>query len=191
MHEHQSLRPYLNEYSFRYILTPDNETLIMDLAFPPTKAFDSDRKQVYLFLTGINGNSHEGYVVDNVSRLVNDGHICAVLNSRGLGDSRTNGQNLLHFARTSDVALAAQSLRRATPSLIVGIGYSMGAIQLANYVAVAGDSVPLDAAVGFSGALDTRLQPMFERSARLWQPFITRVSWKHYSDNCLSQATIN
>ena len=146
-----------------------------------------DDKRVYLVLHGINGDSNEGYVVDFVSRQVSKGNIVAVMVTRGLGDSPIVGQNVLHFARTSDVAAAAKALKSAIkrtsskdgsaekPLLLAGVGYSMGAITLANYVAKSGPKCDLDAAVGFSGALDTRQQVNFPRSRSLWQTFIAKM----------------
>lgn len=110
--------------------------------------------------------------------------------TRGLMDSPVLGSNLLHFARTSDVAAAAKALKAALLKMedlsiihstcgpiLAGVGYSMGAITLANYVARAGvtGDCALDTAIGFSGALDTREQASFKRSASLWQPFICKA----------------
>ncbi|KAK1746325.1 alpha/beta hydrolase family protein [Skeletonema marinoi] len=83
--------------------------------------------------------------------------------TRGLGDSPILGDNILHFARTKDVEAAARALKSAIREvsddgglLLSGVGYSMGAITLANYVATSGAQCDLDAAVTISGALDTR-----------------------------------
>ena len=142
---------------------------------------------MYLLLHGINGNSNEGYVLDFARQLISEGNIVAIMVTRGLMGSPIIGNNLLHFARTSDVAAAAKALKAAitrltagsvhsTDSLMLaGVGYSMGAITLANYVASAGKDCALDAAVGFSGALDTREQATFRRSELLWQPFIAKA----------------
>ena len=50
----------------------------------------------------------------------------------------------------------------------------VGAITLANYVAQS-DSADLDLAIAFSGALDTKQQEYYQRSASLWQPFIAKA----------------
>ena len=145
-----------------------------------------DDKCIYLILHGINGDSNEGYVVDFVRRQVSEGNVVAVMVTRGLMDSPILGDNLLHFARISDVSAAAKALKAAAkfaskggvtknPPLVAGVGYSMGAITLANYVAQSGPECDLDLAIGFSGALDTRQQIHFSRSASLWQPFIAKM----------------
>jgi predicted alpha/beta-fold hydrolase len=142
---------------------------------------------VYLIVHGINGHSNEGYVLDFARQQIAEGNIVAVMVTRGLMDSPILGSNLLHFARTSDVDAAAKALKAAMTKvrhnpkspengpMLVGVGYSMGAITLANYVARAGQNCALDIAIGFSGALDTREQLTFHRSASLWQPFIAKA----------------
>ena len=57
---------------------------------------------------------------------------------------------------------------------MAGVGYSMGAITLANYVSQVNPPY-LDAAIAFSGALDTKEQINFHRSSTLWQPFIAKA----------------
>jgi predicted alpha/beta-fold hydrolase len=69
---------------------------------------------------------------------------------------------------------AATALRRALApyQLLVGVGYSMGAIVLNNYVAEAGSACALDAAFTISGALDCRYELHDTRSKMLWQPML-------------------
>ncbi len=170
-------------FLFRWIPLPEeNEAVILDIAFPDNTEMIQDDKRVYLILHGINGNSNEGYVVDFVSRQVSQGNIVAVMVTRGLGDSIVLGENILHFARLSDVSAAAKALKKAINQvspheedrmLLAGVGYSMGAITLANYVSQVTPN--LDAAIAFSGALDTKEQINFHRSAFLWQPFIAKA----------------
>lgn len=159
----------------------EKEAVILDIAFPSNNIIESNRR-VYLVLHGINGDSHEGYVADFVDRQVSQGNVVAVMVTRGLSDSPILGDNILHFARTKDVEAAAAALRSAIREvsgdgslLLSGVGYSMGAITLSNYVATSGAHCDLDAAVAISGALDTREQVKFSRSASLWQPFITKA----------------
>jgi len=98
----------------------------------------------------------------------------------------------LNFARVSDIDAAAKALRKAVQlpqdndsnnhkqkvneqvQVVAGVGYSMGAINLANYVARSGSDCALDAAVTFSGALDTRHQIHFHRSRKFWQPLLVK-----------------
>jgi predicted alpha/beta-fold hydrolase len=58
---------------------------------------------------------------------------------------------------------------------LAGVGYSMGAIVLSNYVARSGSDCALDAAIALSGGLDMRVQAFFERAQRLWQPMLAKT----------------
>mmetsp|Transcript_12915 Transcript_12915/g.31476 ORF Transcript_12915/g.31476 Transcript_12915/m.31476 type:complete len:748 (+) Transcript_12915:205-2448(+) len=140
---------------------------------------------VYLVLHGLNGGSHEEYVKDLVKRRRAEGSTVVVMIARGMMDTRIVGWNMFHGARTGDVDVAARAVRRGLISLhaddarserrqiLVGVGYSMGAIILSNYVARSGEHCALDAAMAISGGLDMRQQLNFKRSMRLWQPMLT------------------
>jgi predicted alpha/beta-fold hydrolase len=69
---------------------------------------------------------------------------------------------------------AALVLREAlgNDQVIVGVGFSMGAIVLSNYVARYGPACALDGAMSISGGLDMRYQEHFYRAQRLWQPML-------------------
>jgi len=91
----------------------------------------------------------------------------------------TSRWNTFHGARTSDVHIAASALRRAiagNEQKLIGVGYSMGAIILNNYVASFGSDCALDAAISLSGGLDMRYQEDFVRAQRLWQPMLTETA---------------
>jgi predicted alpha/beta-fold hydrolase len=81
---------------------------------------------------------------------------------------------MFHGARTSDVHQAASALRTSLgrSQILVGVGYSMGAIILSNYVPSYGTDCALDAAIAISGGLDMRQQEHFVRAQRLWQPML-------------------
>lgn len=188
------------EYVRAWVTNPyDGEILALDIAFPysrledvevgelkekPKYVHDSD-KPVYLILHGLNGGSHEEYVKDFVKRRRSEGSTVVVLIARGMMDTYiTNGWNVFHGARTGDVDIAARALKRGLDSLakakqkpqrqiLGGVGYSMGAIILSNYVARSGKNCALDTAVAVSGGLDMRQQLNFRRSMRLWQPMLT------------------
>lgn len=154
----------------------EKEALILDIAFPKDGVHRRN-KPIYLILHGLNGGSDEEYVKDFVMRATADDCTAAVLVTRGLMDSPILGDNLPHFARLSDVDAAAFALKEAASAdqLVAGVGYSMGAITLANYVATSGAECHLDVAVSISGALDTRQQLNFHRSAYFWQPMLAKT----------------
>lgn len=61
------------------------------------------------------------------------------------------------------------------PPPLIGVGFSMGAIVLSNYVASYGKECALDGAISLSGGLDMRFQENFERAKRLWQPMLAET----------------
>ncbi len=129
-----------------------------------------------------NDHSHEHNMIPEHATVV-------VMVARGLMDVPIRGWNVFHGARTSDAHEAALALQRTLQqissssstssttstknTMLAGVGYSMGAIILSNYVARYGKDCPLQAAVAISGGLDMRQVITFYRAQRLWQPMIT------------------
>ena len=76
----------------------------------------------------------------------------------------------------TDIDESARALRKALhpTQILVGVGYSMGAIVISNYVARSGESCQIDAAMAISGGLDMRQNLRFKRSIRLWQPMLAQ-----------------
>ena len=153
----------------------DGEHVALDIAFPDDRYHNID-KPVYLLLHGLNGGSSEEYIREFVWRRTKENCTCIVMVARGLMDSPVVGWNVFHGARISDVHSAAGHLRKALSDgqLLAGVGYSLGAIVLSNYVTRSGEDCHLDAAMAISGGLDMREQINFYRSQRLWQPFLAK-----------------
>lgn len=70
----------------------------------------------------------------------------------------SNKLEIFHGARTSDVADTVRTLRLALPAEtpLCLVGYSMGAIIAANYVAISGENSGVTCCVSMSGSFDTR-----------------------------------
>jgi predicted alpha/beta-fold hydrolase len=136
----------------------------------------SSTKPVYLVLHGLNGGSHEEYVREFVVRRVREGHTCIVMIARGMMDTPVFGFNVFHGARITDVDATAKAIRKGLGKnqMLAGVGYSMGAIILSNYVARSGSKCHLDSAMAVSGGLDMRANLNFSRSMRLWQPMLAQ-----------------
>lgn len=163
-------------YERRWVINrEDFEAVAIDIAFP-SNGIHNTTKPLYLILHGLNGGSHEEYVRDFVSRSTNDGSTCIVMIARGLMDTPVRGWNVFHGARTTDIEAVAQDIRTSIGKhqLLVGVGFSMGAIVLSNYVAKSGVHCKLDAAMAVSGGLDMRENLNFRRSMRLWQPLLAK-----------------
>ena len=153
----------------------DGEYVALDVAFPDDNAHHVDRP-VYMILHGLNGGSSEEYVREFVWRRTQENSTCIVMVARGLMDTPVMQWNVFHGARISDVHPASGYIRKALgkDQLLAGVGYSMGAIVLSNYVARSGKDCHLDAAMAISGGLDMREQINFYRSQRLWQPMLAK-----------------
>ena len=155
-----------------WVPTIDDEAVRLEIAFPPEG--HQTNKPVYVILHGLSGGSQEEYIKDHAHRATARGHTVAIMIARGLMDTPIKGWDVFHGARTSDIAVTARTLRAALSpgQSLVGAGYSMGAIILANYVARTGNDCALDAAIAVSGVLDSRFQAYNERAQRLWQPML-------------------
>ena len=148
-----------------------HEVLAHDWAFPPTGHDPS--QPLALVLHGLNGGSAEPLVQDFVAAATASGWTCVVLNARGLGGTELTSAQPFHGARTSDLGALVALVAEAAPGVrLVGVGYSMGAIILANYLGVAGPTCALAAAVAVSGCMDA-VANKGGYSARTLEPFLT------------------
>lgn len=165
-----------------YLPVSDGEVLELAIVFPPTTGHNSSQP-VYLILHGVNGGTTDGYIQDFALRRTEAGSTVVVMISRGLMDTPLRGWNLFHGARWSDAHETALALHRVLEpgQVLAGVGYSMGAIVLGNYVASAGSECALDVAFAISGALECRHEQNYTRAQRMWQPMIGDfLRQKHY-----------
>ena len=168
----------------------DNEAVALDIVFPPT-GYDSS-KSTFLILHGLNGGSTEPYVLDLARKGTSQGHTVVVMIARGLMKTPVKGMNSFTGSRTSDVGCAvdvllhalggkpryskssSSSSKKQQPPIVL-VGFSMGGIIAANYVAKSEtDKTGLVGAISFSGSicsnkmlLDT---PAAKHSIQIWQP---------------------
>jgi predicted alpha/beta-fold hydrolase len=79
--------------------------------------------------------------------------------------------------RVSDVEQVVSMLARAAPAArIFAVGWSMGGIVLANYMATAGADCPLAAGVSVSGSNDQTTIDRDAYSCSVWQPLVLRAT---------------
>ena len=152
---------------------PEAEYIALDISFPKTG--HDTTKPIYFVLHGLHGGSKEEYIRDLTIRRNKENCTVIIMIARGMMDTPIKGWNVFHGARTSDAQTAASVIKHralADEQILVGAGYSMGAIIIANYVATYGKDCALDAAVAVSGGLDMRYQEHFYRAQRLWQPML-------------------
>lgn len=147
------------------------EVLAHDWAFP--EGGHDAAQPIAIVLHGLNGGSAEPLVMDFVSAATARGWTCVVLNARGLGGTELSSAYPFHGARTSDLCALVDLVAEAAPGVeLVGVGYSMGAIILANYVGVSGTHCKLSAAVAISGCMDA-VANKGGYSSRSLEPFLT------------------
>lgn len=160
------------DYTRRWVKLEDGESVALDCSFPSTG--HSFEEPLFLFLHGLNGGSNEEYVKDGVFARNHQGSTVCVMIARGLMGTPVVGENFFHGARVSDVHETAKQLRKAVGKRqkLIGSGFSMGAIILNNYFASYSEGNLFDAAITFSGSLNSLANLNNERSMRLWQPFL-------------------
>eukprot|EP00543_Licmophora_paradoxa_P004882 CAMPEP_0202457284 /NCGR_PEP_ID=MMETSP1360-20130828/14338_1 /ASSEMBLY_ACC=CAM_ASM_000848 /TAXON_ID=515479 /ORGANISM="Licmophora paradoxa, Strain CCMP2313" /LENGTH=403 /DNA_ID=CAMNT_0049077315 /DNA_START=178 /DNA_END=1389 /DNA_ORIENTATION=+ len=158
-----------------WLPTLDDEAVRLEIAFPQNG--HETTKPMYLLLHGLTGGSQEEYVKDFIYRVHKQGCTVVIMIARGLMDTPIKGWSVFHGARVIDAQEAAKVLAKAKApgQTLAGVGYSMGAIILTNYVARAGPDCPLDVAVSISGTLDSRPQIDNVRAHRLWEPLIAKT----------------
>eukprot|EP00980_Cylindrotheca_fusiformis_P007364 scaffold1525_cov142-Cylindrotheca_fusiformis.AAC.164 len=166
-----------------WLPTVDDEFLALDIAFPRTG--HDPTHPLYLVFHGLNGGSEEGYVMDLVISRLKQGSTVVVLVARGMMNTPIQGWTISHGARTVDAHSAAQTLQQRVvgpEQTLAGVGYSLGAIVLNNYVATYGGDVALDVSVSISGGIACQYQKDYRRSQLIWQPLIAEFMKKNYLD---------
>ncbi|CAI7621589.1 hypothetical protein N7533_013136 [Penicillium manginii] len=108
-----------------------------------------DTKPMLVLLHGLSGGSHEVYLRHILAPLVEDGawEAC-VVNSRGCAQTKISTGVLYNARATWDVRQSVKWLRKNFPNRpLFGIGFSLGANILANYLGEEGEDCQLKAAV--------------------------------------------
>ncbi|KAJ5504809.1 AB-hydrolase YheT [Penicillium fimorum] len=108
-----------------------------------------DTKPMLVLLHGLSGGSHEVYLREVLAPLVKDGawEAC-VVNSRGCAQTNISTGVLYNARATWDVRQSVKWLRKQFPNRpLFGIGFSLGANILTNYLGEEGDACQLKAAV--------------------------------------------
>ncbi|KAL2855482.1 Alpha/Beta hydrolase protein [Aspergillus pseudoustus] len=108
-----------------------------------------DTKPMLVVLHGLSGGSHELYLRHVLHPLIadRDWEAC-VINSRGCAQTKISTGVLYNARATWDVRQAVKWLRKAFPNRpLYGIGFSLGANILTNYLGEEGDACQLKAAV--------------------------------------------
>ncbi|KAI9371667.1 Alpha/Beta hydrolase protein [Aspergillus egyptiacus] len=142
--------PEANDEERKYTLPsglPERTAMFSEEEFAALPSDDS--KPMLVILHGLSGGSHELYLRHVVHPLIADrGWEACVINSRGCAQTKISTGVLYNARATWDVRQAVKWLRAAFPNRpLFGIGFSLGANILTNYLGEEGDACQLKAAV--------------------------------------------
>ncbi|GAA5868956.1 hypothetical protein JCM8547_003232 [Rhodosporidiobolus lusitaniae] len=148
-------------YTRELIRVPDGGTLAVDFAPPIEKEDQLDSRPILVVSHGLTGGSHESYVrnvLAIVTRPVEEGGLgwrAAVVNSRGCAGSQITSQKLYSGAVTDDLRCALAFISHFAPKApLYGIGFSLGANQMAKLVGEEATDCPLNGAVVLGAPFD-------------------------------------
>ncbi|KIW17315.1 hypothetical protein PV08_04507 [Exophiala spinifera] len=115
-----------------------------------------DNRPMLVMLHGLSGGSHELYLRHVVAPLLGEGgwEACVVI-SRGCAMTKVTSSVMYNARATWDVRQTVKWLRKTFPNRpLFGIGFSLGANILTNYLGEEGSNCPLQAAVIISNPWD-------------------------------------
>ncbi|KAI1776055.1 AB-hydrolase YheT [Hypoxylon cercidicola] len=108
-----------------------------------------DSRPMLVVLHGLSGGSHEVYLRHAIAPLIDSGkwEACVVI-SRGCANSKITTGLLYNARATWDVRQTIKWLKKTYPNRpLFGLGFSLGACILTNYLGEEGSATPLKAAV--------------------------------------------
>ncbi|KAK2796963.1 hypothetical protein FQN51_008929 [Onygenales sp. PD_10] len=138
---------------------PNNEDENDNTDLPPRTSFftpaefaalpsATDTKPMLVVLHGLSGGSHEPYLRHVLAPLVEQGWAACVVNFRGCAKSKVTSSILYNARATWDVRQLVGWLRERFPARrLFGIGFSLGANILTNYLGEEGADCQLEAGV--------------------------------------------
>lgn len=148
---------YTGTFAVDFVTPPHQEH---DATLPPRTAYlqpgefealgSDDTKPMLIVLHGLSGGSYEVYLRHAIAPLVLDGGDweCCVVNSRGCANSEITSGVLFNARATWDVRQVVKWARKMFPNRpLFGLGFSLGANILTNFVGEEGSNCLLSAAV--------------------------------------------
>ncbi|OTB05851.1 hypothetical protein M426DRAFT_319536 [Hypoxylon sp. CI-4A] len=133
-----------------------------DETLPPRTAYLSEKelsdmgsdddRPMLVILHGLSGGSHEIYLRHAIAPLIDSGkwEACVVI-SRGCANSKITTGLLYNARATWDVRQTIKWLKKTYPDRpLFGLGFSLGACILTNYLGEEGSATPLKAAVAIA-----------------------------------------
>ncbi|KAL1869715.1 hypothetical protein VTK73DRAFT_2956 [Phialemonium thermophilum] len=166
---HADHKKYTGTFAVDFVVDPHAD---QDPTLPPRTAYYSedafaridsdDSRPMLIVLHGLSGGSHEVYLRHAIAPLVlGDGgrawEVC-VVNSRGCANSEVTSGVLFNARATWDVRQIVNWARRTFPNRpLFGLGFSLGANIMTNYVGEEGSACPLKGAVVVGNPFDLQL----------------------------------
>ncbi|KAJ4408187.1 hypothetical protein N0V82_009761 [Gnomoniopsis sp. IMI 355080] len=137
-----------------------------------------DNRPMLVVLHGLSGGSYEVYLRHAIAPLVlNDGGWeCCVVNGRGCANSEVTSGVLFNARATWDVRQVVRWARKTFPNRpLFGLGFSLGANILTNYVGEEGEGCLLNAAVAVGNPFDLEVANKTLQSSLLGKEIYQRV----------------
>ncbi|GAA5952007.1 hypothetical protein JCM21900_000113 [Sporobolomyces salmonicolor] len=148
-------------YSRELIRVPDGGTIAVDFAPEITPEQPIDDRPILVVSHGLTGGSHESYVrniLTVVTRPKEEGGLGwrgAVVNSRGCANTPITSPILYNGAVTDDLRSALAFITHFAPKApLYGIGFSLGANQIAKYVGEEAADSAVKAAISLGAPFD-------------------------------------
>ncbi|RYP85476.1 hypothetical protein DL770_005034 [Monosporascus sp. CRB-9-2] len=150
-------------------VVPGSEVTGTDDSLPPRTVYFSedelagmgsdDDRPMLVILHGLSGGSHEVYLRHAIAPLIESGKWeGCVVNSRGCAKSKITTGILYNARATWDVRQVVKWLRRTYPNRpLFGLGFSLGACILTNYLGEEGSACQLKAAVVCANPWDLQM----------------------------------
>ncbi|ORX34833.1 Alpha/Beta hydrolase protein [Kockovaella imperatae] len=165
------------DYVRTYLRVPDGGTIGLDFTPPNHGSLPPDTPTLVV-CHGLTGGSHESYVrnvLAKVMRPESEGGLgirAVVVNFRGCAGVPVTSDQLYSAGTTLDLSIALHYIRSTYPtSPLLGIGFSLGAAVLTNYLGQTGSQSLLSSGIALGPPMD--LPAMSYKLEHHW--FISRV----------------
>ncbi|KAF8526275.1 AB-hydrolase YheT [Hysterangium stoloniferum] len=147
-------------YERKYILVPDGGCISMDIT-PPISSKSPPDTPIVIVLHGLLGGSHVSYIRSAVAQLTKPTHEgglglrAVAFNLRGCSKTPVTSPLLYHPGMTDDLRSVVLYVSSQYPNAkLFGLGFSLGAGYLTNYLGEEGDQSPLIAGFNVSNVWD-------------------------------------
>ncbi|KAI1339059.1 carboxylesterase-like protein [Xylariaceae sp. FL0016] len=170
-------------FAVDFVTEPSSES---DGSLPPRTTYFSevdlfkmgsdDARPMLVVLHGLSGGSHEIYLRHAIAGLVESGdwEIC-VVNSRGCAKSKITTGLLYNARATWDTRQVVRWLRKTYPNRpLFGLGFSLGACILTNYLGEEGSNCELKAAIAVANPWNLEIGSRVLKSTLIGHEFYQR-----------------